>query len=60
MVDLLIILVVASIVLAVSLYIRKEKKRGVQCIGCPDAKICSGCCSGCAGSCHSKMEDATL
>jgi len=25
------------------LYIRKEKKKGVKCIGCPDAATCSGC-----------------
>ena len=35
------------------LYIRKEKKKGVQCIGCPDAAACSGNCSGCTGHCKS-------
>jgi len=35
------------------LYIRKEKKKGVQCIGCPDAAACSGNCPGCSGNCKS-------
>ena len=33
------------------LYIRKEKKKGVKCIGCPDGAKCSGNCSGCGGNC---------
>ena len=40
------------------LYIRREKKKGVQCIGCPDSKTCSGHCSGCTGNCsahHNKQ-----
>ena len=28
-------------------YIRKEKKKGVRCIGCPAGGTCSGNCSGC-------------
>ena len=32
-------------------YIVKSKKNGVKCIGCPDAKVCSGKCARCAGSC---------
>lgn len=53
MIDFLVLAVVAGIVTAVALYIRKEKKAGVHCIGCPDAKTCSGhcgSCSGCAGT----------
>ena len=41
MADFLIILIVAGIVGAAILYIRKEKKRGVQCIGCPAAEACA-------------------
>lgn len=40
MADFLIILVIAVIVGASLLYIRKEKKRGVRCIGCPAAGTC--------------------
>lgn len=52
------IIVIAVVVLIVGFalrYIRKEKRRGVQCIGCPDCKTCSGHCAGC-GSCGSQAE----
>ena len=32
------------------LYIRKEKKKGVKCIGCPYASQCSGSCNGGCGA----------
>ena len=53
MVDVLIILVIAGILgLAVG-YLYRAKKRGVQCVGCPDAKSCSGKCGSCSGcKCH--------
>ena len=47
MANFIILAVVAAIICAVVLYIRKEKKAGVKCIGCPDAKTCGGNCSGC-------------
>ena len=53
MTDFIIIAIVAIIVGSAVWYIRKEKRRGVQCVGCPDSKTCSGCCSGCSGSCKS-------
>ena len=49
MTDLIIVAVVAAIVGFAVWFIRKEKRRGVQCVGCPDAKTCSGNCSGCNG-----------
>lgn len=54
--NLIVIAVVALILGFVIGYIRKEKKRGVKCIGCPDAERCSsgGCggnCVGCGGNC---------
>ncbi len=48
------IIVIAIVALIVGLavwYIRKEKRRGVQCVGCPDSKTCSGHCAGCSGNC---------
>ena len=56
MVDFLILAVVAAIVTAIILYIRKEKKSGAKCIGCPHSRSCSGNCAGCSGgcSCHNK------
>ena len=32
-------------------YVYKAKKRGAKCIGCPDAKTCSGNCGGCSCGC---------
>lgn len=39
--DLIIIAVVALIVCGACVYIRKEKKKGVKCIGCPSAGMCN-------------------
>lgn len=39
-----VVLVIVGVAVA---YIRKEKKRGVRCVGCPDGGKCSGHCSGC-------------
>lgn len=37
-----IIIIVLILILGVALtYMQKEKKRGVKCIGCPDAEICA-------------------
>ena len=46
--------VIAAIVLIVGgavRYIRKAKKRGVKCIGCPKGCSC-GKDGGCSGCCH--------
>ena len=43
---LIIIAVVALIVGCAGLYIRKEKKKGTRCIGCPNG--CDGNCSSCS------------
>lgn len=47
MADFIVILIVAVIVGAASIYIVKEKKRGTKCIGCPSAGTCphNGKCS---------------
>ena len=50
-VDYLILAVIVLILGSVILFIRRQKKKGVKCIGCPDAKTCSGKCSGCSGNC---------
>ncbi len=46
MVNFILILMIGVIVGAAVGYIIKEKKKGVKCIGCPDAKTCSGNCGG--------------
>ena len=48
-VDVVLILVIAAIVGGAALYIRKAKKSGKKCIGCPDSGSCSGHCAGCCG-----------
>ena len=35
----------------VILYIAKQKKKGVKCIGCPSGKACASKKSLCSGSC---------
>ena len=55
MINFIIVAVVVAIVILAGLYIRKEKKKGPQCIGCP----CSGSCSGenaCCSCGKEKME----
>ena len=46
-IDYLIVGIIVVILGLVIFYIRKAKKKGVKCIGCPDSKTCNGCCSGC-------------
>ena len=49
MTDLILVAVIAVIVGGAIAYIRKEKKRGVRCIGCPSGGACSGTCGSCGG-----------
>ena len=61
MADLAVVVVVLLIIGAAVIYIRKEKKNGVKCIGCPAGATCGKAqCCGCSGSdeghgcsCHS-------
>lgn len=41
MVDIIVVLVLALVLGGALLYIRKEKKKGVRCIGCPAAGTCA-------------------
>ena len=50
----IVIAVILAILVSASVYIWKEKKRGVKCIGCPDSGTCAHCkggssCGGCSG-----------
>ena len=40
-VDFVVILIIASLVVAAMMYIRNQKKKGVTCIGCPHAGTCA-------------------
>ena len=51
MIDLVIVIVAAVIIVAAAGYIRREKKKGVRCIGCP-----SGGCADCPGCGAEKQE----
>ena len=44
LIDYLLIAIFALIVAGVILYIRKEKKKGKRCVGCPYGGSCSGKC----------------
>lgn len=41
MADFIVIVILLVVVGAAVMYIRKEKKRGVRCIGCPHAGTCA-------------------
>lgn len=41
MIDVIVAGIIIGIVLLAVLYIRKEKKRGVKCVGCPFCDTCS-------------------
>lgn len=56
-VDYIIIAIVVVILGAAAGYIYKARKSGTKCIGCPDAKTCSGNCSCCSGNCSGKTEN---
>ena len=49
MADFIIIAVIGLIVGGAAGYIRKAKKRGARCIGCPNSGACGGSC-GCGHS----------
>ena len=49
MINFIILAVITLILGSAVYYIRKAKKRGVNCIGCPDSGTCSGHCAGCSG-----------
>lgn len=44
--NVIIVLIVGCIVGAICIYLRRAKKRGETCIGCPYAKQCGGKCNG--------------
>ena len=54
--DIIIIIAIALVVGGASFYIIRAKRRGQRCIGCPDAKTCSGNCSACH-ACSSQTKE---
>ncbi len=54
--DIIIILIIAAIVIGISVYLYKAKKRGEACIGCPYAKQCGGNCCGGGNNKHTKIQ----
>ena len=46
-IDIIVLLIIALVVGGATYYIIRAKLRGQKCIGCPDAKTCSGNCSSC-------------
>ena len=59
MANILVVLVLLMVVGAAVAYIRKEKKRGVTCIGCPQAGMCAKKnCAGVSGENISGHKDA--
>ena len=48
-IDYIIIAVILVILGGAIFYIRKAKKKGVNCVGCPNGANCSGHCETCSG-----------
>ena len=44
--NVIVVVILAAIVVAIFGYLRRAKRRGEKCIGCPYAKQCGGKCSG--------------
>ena len=53
-VDFAIIAVIVLILGGAVAYIISAKRRGQKCIGCADAKNCSGSCGGSCASCNAR------
>ena len=49
--NVIVIGIVAVILTAAIRYIRKEKRQGAHCVGCPHARNCCSDCKGCCGKC---------
>ena len=47
--DLIVIAAVAAILGLAVWFIVRSRKKGIQCVGCPDAKTCAS--RGCSGKC---------
>ena len=50
LIDYLIIAVVAAIIGFAVWYVRRAKKKGARCVGCPEGGHCSGMCDRCSGA----------
>ena len=57
-IDYLILAIIVLIIGSVLLYIRKAKKKGIRCIGCPDGGKCPGSCGGNCGGCGGSCDGA--
>lgn len=60
MADFMVAIVILAVIGAAVVYIVKEKKKGVKCIGCPAAGNCAGkngAHSACGCSCHSNTNE---
>lgn len=59
MTDLILVIILVAVIGTAVLYIRKEKKRGVKCIGCPSSGSCvrkQKKASECSCGCHIEVE----
>jgi len=55
-VDIFVIAVIVVILGSAILFLRRAKKKGIKCVGCPDSSTCSGNCGNCSGSCGNCTE----
>lgn len=52
--NVILVAILLAVVGGAAYYIYRAKKNGSKCIGCPDAKSCSGHCAGCSCKCTHK------
>ena len=45
--NVIVVVILAAVVVGIVWYLKRVKKRGETCIGCPYAKQCGGKCHGC-------------
>lgn len=57
-VDYFVVAVILIIIGSALWYIRRTKKKGVKCIGCPDGAKCAERCAGCSGNCCGNGADS--
>ncbi len=52
--DYIVLGILVVILAAVIIYLVRQKKKGVKCVGCPHGKSCSSCSCNCAAGTHLK------
>lgn len=55
--DIIVLIVLAVVLIAAIVYVVKAKKKGIKCIGCPHANVCSQNAENSSCSCNGNTEN---